>query len=172
MMKLNFSPKTILIEALKLIVMVVIVANIVSYIKKPELVDKTLPDISIRLLNGETKSLRDYTGKPLVLYFWGSWCPVCKMSSPVISDLSEDYQVVAFAVNSGSDEDIRHFMQEHQLHFPTVNDADGAIAQRFGVDTFPTTFLYNARGNNSFTDIGYTSSFSLRLKIWLSRFID
>jgi peroxiredoxin len=170
-MKLNFSPKTILVETIKLIVMIVIVANIVSYIKKPELADKTLPNISIKLLNGETKSLHAYTGKPVILYFWGSWCPICKMSSPVISDLSENYQVITFAVNSGSDEEIKHFMQKHQLHFPVVNDAEGTVAQQFGVNTFPTTFIYNAKGTNTFTDVGYTSTLSLRFKIWLSKFI-
>jgi len=171
-MQLKFSPKTILIEALKLIVMIVIVANVVSYIRKPELVDKNLPDLTVTLLDGTTKNLLELSGKPAILYFWGSWCPVCKMSSPVISNLSKDHEVIAFAVNSGSDEDIKQFMKEHDLHFPVVNDADGAIAQKFGVDTFPTTFIYNDKGTNTFTDIGYTSSPSLRLKIWLSNFIN
>ncbi|RUM65654.1 MAG: protein disulfide oxidoreductase [Sulfurospirillum sp.] len=171
-MKQKFSPKNILIEALKLIVMIVIVANVVSYIRKPELADKNLPDLNVTMLEGTHKSLQSYSGKPLVVYFWGSWCPVCKMSSPVISDLSKDHEVVAIAVNSGSDEDLKHFMKTHDLHFPVVNDADGAIARKFGVDTFPTTFIFNSKGTNTFTDVGYTTSPSLRFKIWISHYFD
>ena len=171
MKKLRFSPKTVLIELLKLTLMLVIVANIVSYIRKPDIVDETLPDLQLTLLDGNRTNLADYGGKPLVLYFWGSWCPVCKMSSPVIDDLAGSHQVVAVAVNSGSDADLRAFMQTHHLDFPVVNDADGAIAQRFGVDTFPTTFLYNDKGSLVFTDVGYTSRPSLLFKLWIGKLL-
>ena len=171
MSKFSFSPKKFLIEVLKLGIMLLIVANIVSYIKKPEVINETLPKIQITLLNGEKKQLPEYAGEPLVLYFWGSWCPICKMSSPVISTLSNEYQVVAVAVNSGSDEDIRRFMKEKGLHFPVVNDAEGDLAGKFGVDTFPTTFIYNDKGSISFTDVGFTSPWSLRVKLWLSKYL-
>ncbi|HHD77950.1 MAG TPA: protein disulfide oxidoreductase [Campylobacteraceae bacterium] len=167
MKKFTFSPKSVLIEVAKLLVMLFIVANVVSYLKKPEVVDQTLPNLNVTLPDGTARNLESYAGKPLLLYFWGSWCPICKMSSPVISDLSQKYQVVAVAVNSGSDKDLKSYMQAHDLHFPAVNDADGAIAQKFGVDTFPTTFIYNSKGSLIFTDVGYTSKPSLLLKIWL-----
>ena len=169
--RFSFSPKTILIEAAKLIVMLFIVANVVSYLKKPEVLDQNLPDVNITLLDGSVRNLQSYAGKPLILYFWGSWCPICKMSSPVISDLSKSYQVVAVAVNSGSDADLKNYMKTHNLHFPPVNDADGAIAGKFGVDTFPTTFIYNDKGSLIFTDVGYTSKPSLLLKIWAGKFL-
>jgi len=172
MMKFSFSWKTVLWEFLKLTLLLFIVANVVSYLRKPQLVDKTLPDLTITTIDGKQRSLHNNASKPTVLYFWGSWCPVCKMSSPVIDDLAKSYRVITFAVNSGSDEDIKSYMQQHNLHFPVVNDADGAVAQKFGVDTFPTLFIYNARGTNTFTDVGYTSSLSLRLKLFLSRFIN
>jgi thiol-disulfide isomerase/thioredoxin len=150
--------------------MLFIVANIVSYIKKPEVINETLPNVQITLLKGETKPLSAYRGKPLIIYFWGSWCPICKMSSPVIDALSKDYDVVTVAVNSGSDEDIRRFMKKRGLDFPVVNDEEGDLAGKFGVDTFPTTFIYNDKGSISFTDIGFTSPWSLRLKLWLSKY--
>ncbi len=171
MSKLSFNPRKFLIEVVKLGVMLFIVANIVSYMKKPEVINETLPDTTITLLDGTHKKLNDYAGQPLVIYFWGSWCPICKMSSPVVSALSDDYQVVAVAVNSGSDEDVKRFMKEKELHFPVVNDAEGDLAGKFGVDTFPTTFIYNDKGSIAFTDVGFTSPWSLHLKIWLSKFL-
>ena len=168
---MQFRPKTLLIEAAKLIVMLFVVANIVSYLKKPETIDTTLPHLNVTTIDGNQTNLADYAGKPLILYFWGSWCPICKMSSPVISDLSQNHQVLTIAVNSGSNADIQKFIQEKGLHFPVVNDADGAIAQKFGVDTFPTTFIYNDKGSLVYTDVGYTSKPSLLLKIWAGKFL-
>ncbi len=171
MKKFSFSIKSILIEAAKLIVLLFIIANVVSYLKKPEVIDQTLPDLNVTLMDGTVRNLESYAGKPLILYFWGSWCPICKISSPVISDLSQKYQVVAVAVNSGSDKELQSYMKAHDLHFPAVNDADGSIAQKFGVDTFPTTFIYSNKGSLVFTDVGYTSKPSLMLKIWIGDFL-
>lgn len=171
-MKGKFSLKTILLEVVKFALLAFIVANVVSYIRKPDLAQKSLPDLEVTLLDGSQKKLTDYKGKPLVLYFWGSWCPICKMSSPVISDLAKEYQVLTIVVNSGSSDEIKSFMQTHHLSFPVVNDGKGTLAQKFHVQTFPTTFIFSENGINTFTDVGYTSKWSLKLKLWLSRFMD
>ncbi len=168
-MKLNI--KTITVEALKLLIVVIIVTNLISFFKKPTIAEENLPNIPIELLSGEKTSLAKYKGKPLILYFWGSWCPVCKMSSPVINDLSKEYQVITIAVNSGSDEKLKKYMLEHNLQFPTLNDNDGKLAKTFGITTFPTTFTYNDAGKNIFVDSGYTSATSLKFKLWLGRFL-
>lgn len=167
----KFNLKNVAVEILKLAVMLVIVANIVSYLKRPEIVDNTLPTLQAKLIDGNSTSLEALAGKPVILYFWGTWCPICKMSSPVISGLSRDYQVITVAVNSGSDADIKSYLKAHNLHFPVINDAEGDIARSFGVDTFPTTFLYNDKGKLFYTDVGYTSKPSLILKLWIGNLL-
>ncbi len=168
-MKLNI--KTLTIEALKLILIVIVVTNLISFFKKPDIATKNLPNIPIKFINGQESSLVQFKDKPLILYFWGSWCPVCKISSPVINDLSKEYKVVTIAVNSGNDEELKKYMLEHDLQFPTVNDNDGKLAKIFGITTFPTTFTYNDEGKNIFVDSGYTSAVSLKFKLWLGKFL-
>ena len=171
-MKINISIKRTIIEALKLIVMIFIIANIVSYIKKPKLQNQHIPDLNLTLINKTKLSLVSHTeGKPFILYFWGSWCPICKMESPVIDKLSKEYTVLTIAVNSGSDEDIKAYMKKRNLHFPILNDKNGNLSTKFKVNTFPTIFVYNNKGVSTFTEVGYTTSASLKLKIWISQFL-
>lgn len=52
--------------------------------------------------------------KPLVLYFWGSWCSFCKFTSPAIQQLTDDgVQVLSIALKSGSEADVNQYLQEH-----------------------------------------------------------
>ncbi len=170
MMK-NFSLKKFIIEALKLFVMLIIITNIVSYIRKPNLQNNTLPDLNLTTINNKTISLNSYKNKPLILYFWGTWCPVCKVQSPQIEKLSKTYNVVTIAVNSGSSKETKSYLKKHDFHFLTVSDQTGKISQKFQVNTFPTIFVYNEKGVNIFTEVGYTSPTSIKLKIWLSHFL-
>ncbi|HEY5734351.1 MAG TPA: redoxin domain-containing protein, partial [Gammaproteobacteria bacterium] len=56
------------------------------------------PEISSVDLDGSEVSLRDYRGKPLLLYFWASWCPVCRFEHGAITSIAEDYQVLGIAL--------------------------------------------------------------------------
>src|SRR4030066_1399782 len=39
---------------------------------------KEASPFSLKDLNGKQVSLNEYHGKPLLLFFWASWCPACK----------------------------------------------------------------------------------------------
>lgn len=148
------------------VVLLVVLSNIISYIRKPELSSTQLPRIEAKLLDGTTFKVQE--GKPLLLYFWAEWCPACKLQSSNIAFISKDYNVLTIAVSSGSDEEIKAYMQEQGLSFKVINDKDGSWAKQFKVEAYPTTFIYNAKGKLKFTDVGYTTTASLlaRLK-WI-----
>ena len=61
--------------------------------------------------------------KPTLVYFWGTWCGVCKITSPMVDSVatSDDYQVISIAVASGSDTDIQTYMTANDLHFAVIN---------------------------------------------------
>jgi len=167
----NYSIKKIILESIKFLLIIFIITNIISYIRKPELSSNNLPSMTLNTISGKTFTTSSSIGKPLIVYFWGSWCPVCKLQSPTIDSLSKEYYVISIAVNSGNDIDIKKYMEEKDLHFQTINDSDGNISQSFHIGVFPTTFIYNEKGINTFTDVGLTSLFSLKLKIWLNKFL-
>ncbi|MDX1280455.1 thioredoxin domain-containing protein [Shewanella colwelliana] len=40
---------------------------------------------------------------PTLVYFWGSWCPVCRITSPMVNAINDDYAVITVAVASGGE---------------------------------------------------------------------
>lgn len=129
-------------------------------------------DISPARLRGET--LQDLPvgeilrGKgPLLLHFWGTWCPVCRREADNLQRVAGRYRVLTVAVNSGSSEEIRHWMKERGLDYPVLSDPTGRWAKRFDVTLYPSSFIYDASGKLRFVETGYTTTLGLlaRLKL-------
>lgn len=153
-------------ELLLMAVMILIVSNLLSLLRAPELQDKHLPEISTILSNSELFSTQDFENKPVLIHFWASWCPTCKLEAANIQKISEDYQVLTIAVKSGNDEEINTYLKNNNLNYKVINDEKGILAQDFSVQAYPTSFIYNKDNLLSFTEVGYTSTWGLRLRMW------
>ena len=162
-MKWNF--KTIAKELLTAAVAIFILSNIISYIRKPDLSSTQLPQAQVGLVDGTEYTLQK--GKPVVIHFWADWCKVCKLEAQNIETLSKKYEVLTIAVNSGNDAKIRVYMKERQLTFKVLNDVDSTWAKKFKVEVFPTTFIYNGKGELRFTEVGYTTTAGLLTRMKL-----
>jgi len=48
------------------------------------------------------------SGKPVVIDFWAEWCGPCRMVSPIIDELADEYadQVIVGKVDTESNDDI------------------------------------------------------------------
>lgn len=156
-MKWNF--KSIVKELITGAVIIFILSNIISYIRKPDLSSTQLPQVEVRLLNGTSYKLQK--GKPLVIHFWADWCKVCKLEAQNIETLSKKYEVLTIAVNSGDDAKVQAYMKERELTFKVLNDVDSFWAKKFKVEVFPTTFIYDSHGELKFTEVGYTTTAGL-----------
>lgn len=165
MSRRKWNIKTIGIELIKIVLLMFILSNIMSYLRSPELTSTQLPKIEAQLLDGSMFSVEE--GKPLLLHYWAVWCPTCKLEASNIEAVSKEYNVLTIAVNSGSDAKVRAYMQEHALNFKVINDKEGVWAKRFKVEAYPTTFIYDNKGELRFTEVGYTTTAGLlaRLKM-------
>jgi len=153
-------------EILTTAILLIIVANAVSYLRSPEIQEKSLPEITTLLTNHELYSTSDYKNKPLLIHFWATWCPTCKLEASNIQSLSKRYNVLTVAVKSGSDEEINTYLKDKELNFKVINDQEGILAQQFSVQAFPTTFIYDKNNTLSFSEVGYTSTWGLLLRMW------
>lgn len=142
---------------------VFILTNIISYVRKPELVQTRLPNIEAVLLDGSQFKVEE--GKPLVIHFWATWCPTCKLEAPNIETVSKKYEVLTIAVNSGDDKKIKTYLKERGLTFKVLNDSDGKWARQFKVEAFPTTYIYDGQGELRFTEVGYTTTAGLLARL-------
>lgn len=161
MSKMRSIFKELLIGAMILFVL----SNIISYLRQPKLDTDHLPKIEAKLLDGTL--FKPLKGRPLVVHFWATWCPTCKLEASNIQRLSEHYEVLTIAVNSGENEKIKVYMADKNLNFKVINDNQGKWATRFKIEAYPTTFIYDAKGELKFTEVGYTTTAGLlaRLKL-------
>ena len=161
----KWNSKAILIEIVKVLILLFILSNVMSYLRQPELDSMQLPKINVQLLDGSQFAVEE--GKPLVIHFWATWCPTCKVEASNIESVSKKYNVLTIAVSSGSDEKVKAYMQEHEFTFNVLNDVEGTWAKKFNVEAYPTTFIYDAKGELIFSEVGYTTTVGLlgRLKL-------
>ena len=155
--------KKIVKEILVGAVLVFILSNIISYVRKPVLDSDHLPDFEVTLVSGEV--FRKPEGKPLMIHFWAEWCKVCKLEASNIQGVSEKYEVLTIAVNSGNDSKVKAYLKEHGLTFKVLNDIDSTWAKKFKVEAFPTTFIYDSKGELKFTEVGYTTTAGLLARL-------
>jgi len=131
------------------------------------IVEGVAPNFQSVLLDGKIVSLEDYKGKPLLLHFWADWCPICKIEEASISSINNDWPVLTIAYQSGGKKNIARHMKERNIQdWLTIVDQDGQIAELFGVTVVPTTFILDGNRNIRFSEVGLTSEWGLRFRLW------
>ena len=119
--------------------------------------------LNLTTLSGAVTDVRQLSHEqPVVLYFWGTWCPICEWVSPTIDWLADDYEVLSIAIRSGEDRQLAQFMAANDYKFATVNDNTGVLAQRWQIIATPTVAII-ANGEI----VSYTTGASTPMGLWL-----
>jgi len=123
----------------------------------PQVGDKAL-DFTLVGLDGQTHKLSDYKGKPVVINFWGTFCPPCKEEMPALQRQYEKWGsqgVVFLEVNVDTSKvTVQGFMDQYKLNLPVLLDAKEKVRKMYGVMDYPTTFFVGKDGKISVKKIG------------------
>lgn len=132
------------------------------------MVEGMAPPLQGALLDGKPYALPAHPEKPVLVHFWATWCPVCRAEQGTVNALAEEYPVITVAMSSGEHVAVSKFMDEQHLYFPVINDGDGKISAHWGVKGVPSSFIIGTDGKIRFTEVGYTTGWGLRLRLWLA----
>jgi thiol-disulfide isomerase/thioredoxin len=127
--------------------------------KGPAEVGKAAPDLSIQTVNGKGQVTRDsLQGKVAIVDFWATWCGPCKQSFPKLEELAKQnqgkVQVIGISVDDKS-EGVADFAKSNGATFPIGWDDGHAIANRWKVDSMPTTYILDSSGTVRYIHAGY-----------------
>jgi len=116
--------------------------NAVAAGGRPVAPDRTLPMLDA----AGSRSLADYRGKVVVLNFWASWCAPCAAESPILEtaerQLAASGQGTVLGVTyKDITSDSLSFVHAHGLTYPSLRDGTGALANAFGTEALPETFV-------------------------------
>lgn len=93
--------------------------------------------------------LMGLSGAPVVVNIWASWCGPCRAEMPLLEQAAGDFagRVTFLGLASKDDRSsARDFLADVGVTYPSLFDHSGAIRGELGLRGFPTTFVFDARG--------------------------
>jgi cytochrome c biogenesis protein CcmG/thiol:disulfide interchange protein DsbE len=112
--------------------------------------------------------LSQLEGTPVLVNFWGSWCPPCKEEMPRLVEAHREFgdrvQFVGVDILDNREE-AKAFMEEYGMTFPSVFDVPDAIKTSLGQFGQPTTIFFRADGTFEFSYAGPISENVLRRRL-------
>ncbi len=112
-----------------------------------------LPALSLPDLAGERVDLRNFSGRPLLINVWASWCAPCVQEMPELARFataqgSDGVQVLGLALDTP--EGVRDFLARVPVAYPIVLEtpgpADASVRLGNTQGLLPYTVLVDAQG--------------------------
>ena len=125
------------------------------------------PSFTLNSLDRGTVALDEFRGQVVLVNFWATWCPPCRLEMPgfqrVYDDRRDDgFVVIGISTDRGGVGVVRDFVEERGLTFP-IALAAGSVTQDFGgVRALPTSFLIDREGRIRHEVRGYFAEPALR----------
>jgi len=123
------------------------------------------PEFSIPDISGQTVSLEQYRGSVVLLDFWATWCPPCKMTIPLLIKLQEQYKDKGFVILGISvddpqliqDKDLLHFKEMSRINYPVLRFNQKIIEDYFSNEQMavPTMIVVDRNGRVRDRIVGY-----------------
>jgi thiol-disulfide isomerase/thioredoxin len=120
----------------------------------------TTPDFDLLNLEGKHVKLSDYRGKAVILDFWATWCPPCKLAMPHLQEIhaehgSEGIAVVAVSTDQKGAAVVKPFIEENKYTFDVLLLNESIFKDFGGIKSIPTTFIISPEGEVLEKFVGY-----------------
>ncbi|MBD3165159.1 redoxin domain-containing protein [bacterium] len=123
------------------------------------------PGFALKTMDGETVKLSDYEGKVVLLNFWATWCPPCKLEIPhfieMYDELEDDGLVILGVLVSDEPANMERYSKQVGIDYPlALGDHDVASvyqkllpqSMRGGI---PFSFIIDREGKINAHHVGY-----------------
>ncbi len=120
--------------------------------------DARVTPFNITTLDGDTFSVTDSPGRPVMLFFSAAWCASCVPKVQALAQLQEEYgadkfDVLVLDVDPGSTvTELKAFKQATGLQKHWALDLDGRVTQAYRVQALETTILIAPDGRITYRD--------------------
>ena len=124
--------------------------GIISIGRATDIRPRPAPDFVLTSFDGQRIQLSDYRGRIVVLNFWATWCPPCRVEAPVLQRAAERLEsagVTFLGIDVWDDQaSAIEFLRDVGVTYPNAEDATRLIPVEFGVTGLPETFVVDRRG--------------------------
>ena len=115
-----------------------------------------------RTLDGQSLSLGDLRGKPVVINVWWSGCPPCRVEQPMLNQVADalgsSAHVVGINIRDASPDTASAYARKFQVPYPSLYDPSGkallAFQGRLSPRTIPATLVLDSQGRIAASIVG------------------
>ncbi len=121
-------------------------------------------DIRIFDPEGNEVYLSDFSGKPVVLNFWATWCGYCIQEMPDFQEAYEKYgeDVQFLIVNTDDSIDAgEKFLKDKGYTFPSYYDLEHSAAITYAITGIPRTIAIDKNGTIKYNRAGMINAETL-----------
>jgi cytochrome c biogenesis protein CcmG/thiol:disulfide interchange protein DsbE len=125
-------------------------------VQQTKAANQTAHDFTLKSLDGKTVRLSDFRGKAVLLNFWATWCGPCKIETPWLVELQQQYgtqglQIVGVDMeDDASPDEVASFAKTMGIGYPILVGSQAeqdAIGNAYGgVPFLPETFFISRDG--------------------------
>ena len=129
------------------------------------------PDFTLTTLDGQTVTLAELRGHPVMLNYWVTWCIPCRDEMPVIEALQKEYAdegLVVLSINGTRQEvfaDVENLVSEFALSLPVLLDENENVYNGYRILFMPTSFFIDQRGIIQDIVLGSTDESGFRARL-------
>jgi thiol-disulfide isomerase/thioredoxin len=136
------------------LVLALVLVQVVGRLRAPPLPEAPYP-FHATTLTGEAVSLDQYAGRTVVLNFWATWRPPCRLEIPSFSTFAENNpDIVVLGVSAdGTRGELRAAAKQLDISYPVLLP-DRAHNEAYGVTTLPTTIVISPEGEVTAIHVG------------------
>lgn len=119
----------------------------------------SMVDTPFQAPDGSTVRLSVFTGKPLLVNIWATWCAPCIVEMPMLDKLAarEKDRLKVLVVSQdiqGAEKVVPFFARGDFQELEPYVDPENGLSFGFGSGVMPTTVLYDAQGKEVWRVIG------------------
>ncbi|MDZ7371623.1 MAG: TlpA family protein disulfide reductase [candidate division KSB1 bacterium] len=117
-------------------------------------------DFTIITIDGQHLKLSDFRGKVVIVDFWDTWCPPCRMEIPHFIDLYKQYkgrgfEMIGIAFGREGVEAVKRFSASYNINYTNALATQEILNKVGEINAIPTTFVLDQKGNIYKKYVGY-----------------
>jgi len=164
-----------MMKSFRILFSVSLVALAATFASAATVAPSPAPEWTLNDVDGNPVSFAQFKGKTVVIDFWATWCPPCRVEIPGYIEMQNEYAkddlvIIGVSLDRKGPEVVKSFMEKHGMNYVVVMGNEKTVEAFGGFRGIPTTFIVDRDGNirDKKTGAEEKEVFEARLKKYLN----